>query len=449
MPPGYNYAFMGANQNYQKPDNIFIQLQATFTEDGVPHQRNLLSQSVAISEPVGVQDGETEKVGDATKHNTFHIVPRIAGISTPEELQVKSGDTYYFSWFVYQGPKFMGIGLIFPTLCSHMYAIGTQHPTLHQAILAFSAHFAGMTSGKKRSDIHRRLSNLRPKLQRVLMSGKFNDGHIIAVFLVAALYHYGGNVKATATHLHGLSLMLDYDHQRRIKRKQSPIRSPIVSFVHRQCIRFFNQLSTVRQKPLQIQPTVCTKSWDVGWVPLFIEKTSVPVIEMTYTFQDFQFAVLHIYHRAANIRQSPSYVSIDELLISDEIIRLINQIKNFQAQLGILARGPTLWQCAPLKNTLDPFPGKGLPIVGLTEPAYGYLLLASYHLIISLTVIANLSIGPSSTERLEAASALCRHYAVLQVAPPECFDLPILTALFSAGITFSPLSHPDGTPYMN
>ena len=30
----------------------------------------------------------------------------------------------------------------------------------------------------------------------------------------------------------------------------------------------------------------------------------------------------------------------------------------------------------------------------------------------------------------------------------RCFDLPILTVLFSPGITFSPLSHPNGTPSM-
>jgi len=326
-----------------------------------------------------------------------------------------------------------------------MYSNGTQHPTLYQAILLFSAHFSGMTAGKTRSDVNRRLSDLRPKLQHALMSGKFNDGHIIAVFLVAALYHYGGNLNATATHLHGLSLMLDYDRQRKIKHKHAPERSPVVSFVHRQCIRFFNQLSTVRQKLLQFQPTVCTKSWDVGWVPLVTEKVFVPTIEATYTFQDFQFAVLHIYHRAVSIRQSPSYVYTDESLISEQIARLTDQIKNFQAQLDFLARGPTFWQRTPLANDLDFFPGKDPPIVGLTEPFYGYLLLASYHLIISLTIILDLSIGPSSTERLEAASALCRHYAVLQVAPPECFDLPILTALFSAGITFSPLSHPYGS----
>ena len=82
--------------------------------------------------------------------------------------------------------------------------------------------------------------------------------------------------------------------------------------------------------------------------------------------------------------------------------------------------------------------------MGLTEPVYAYLLLASYHLIISITVITELNIGPSSPERVEAASALCRHFAVLQIAPPECFDLPILTSLFSAGLTFGPLTHPDG-----
>jgi len=97
-----------------------------------------------------------------------------------------------------------------------------------------------------------------------------------------------------------------------------------------------------------------------------------------------------------------------------------------------------------LDPNIDYFPRNDPPSMGLTQPIYGYLLLTSYDLIISITIIMELNIGPRCQE-LETTSALCRYFAVLQVARPELFDLPILTSLFSAGLTFSPLSHPDGT----
>ena len=188
-----------------------------------------------------------------------------------------------------------------------------------------------------------------------------------------------------------------------------------------------------------------TQNWDTRWAPNFIESAFVPAIESTYTVQDFQFAVLHFYHQTEKLRKSPYYNFTDETSISTQGNKLIAQIENFQKVLSVQARGPTFWtREQPLDPNLDYFPGNDPPIMGLNEPVYAYLLLASYHLIISITVITELSIGSSSRERVEAASALCRHYAVLQVAPPECFDLPILTSLFSAGLTFSPVSHPDG-----
>ena len=163
----------------------------------------------------------------------------------PDDLRVRDGDTCYLSWFVYQGPVFMGIGLVFPSLCCHMYALSTQHSVLHEAILVFAAHFSNLTAGRIHSDVYRRLSLLRPKLQQALVTGKLDDRHIVAVFLIAALYHYGGNLNVAATHLHGLSVMLAYDQRRNRSEGRRP-QAPLISFVQRQCIRFFNQLASTR-----------------------------------------------------------------------------------------------------------------------------------------------------------------------------------------------------------
>jgi len=387
-----------------------------------------------------------EHVRDAATQPDLFMVKYIP---SPDDFQMNEGYTYYLSWFVFQGPTFMGIELVLPTICSHVYALSSQHPILHEAVLLFSAHFSKLTTGKINSDVHRRLSLLRPKLQQAIISGKFDEGHIVAVFHVAALYHYGGNMSSSATHLYGLSVMLAHDHRRQLRAHDSSSPTALVSLIKRQCIRLFNRIGSAHQKVLAIAPTVGTKDWDTRWIHDFTPLCLVPTMEANFTLQDFQFAVLHFYHRAVEMRKSPYYdfthdMSIDAS-ISREGKKLIYQIKKCQAQLKVQARGPTTWTRAhPPDPNLDYFPGNDPPIMGLTEPSFAYILLASYHLIISITVITELSIGPRCRERVEAASELCRHYAVLQFCPPESFDLPILTSLFSAGLTFSPLGHPDG-----
>lgn len=201
-----------------------VQLQLPSVTSGI-------QDIVLIKSSTGDQSGDTalELVGDAAPQPDLinsYIFP-------PDDLRINDGDAYYLSWFVYRGPVFMGIGLVFPTLCSHMYALSTQHPLLHEAVLLFSAHFSKLTVGKVHSDVHKRLMVLRPKLQEALVTGKLNDGHIIAVFLIAALYHYGGNLNAAVIHLHGLSVMLAYDQQRRLRAHGNPSPAPLVSFIHR------------------------------------------------------------------------------------------------------------------------------------------------------------------------------------------------------------------------
>ena len=256
-------------------------------------------------------------------------------------------------------------------------------------------------------------------------------------------------MSSSATHLHGLSVMLAHDHHRRLRAHDGSSPTALVSLVKRQCIRLFNRIRSAHQKVLAIAPTVGTKDWDTRWIHEFTPIGLVPAMDAGFTFQDFQFKVLHFYHRAFELRKSPYYDFTHDTSIDTSILRegkkFINQIKEFQAQLKVQARGPTIWarEHHPDPN-LDYFPGNDPPIMGLTEPCFAYLLLASYHLIISITVITELNIGPRCRERLEAASELCRHYAVLQFSLPESFDIPLLGPLFSAGLTFSPLSHPDG-----
>ena len=239
--------------------------------------------------------------------------------------------------------------------------------------------------------------------------------------------------------------MLARNRQQRLRNGEIAPPTPIVSFIQRQCIRFFNQLRNSRQKALEIQPTVGTDEWDTAWSSLVTSQMAVTALESTFSFQDYQYSILQLGHRVSNMRKSDSYSEFpDESLITLEVYVLTERIKAFQPRLAMRARGQTFYPRNPLPLDLEQFPGTE-PVIGLTEPVFGYILLTTYHLLISLTLISHPVLDDACPERIEAATELCRLYAVLQVEPPECFDLPLLTSLFSAGITFSPISHPDGT----
>ena len=110
----------------------------------------------------------------------------------------------------------MGISILLPTLCCEIYALAIHHTTLFQTMFLFAGHFSDLTMGKTLSDVNLRLRVVFPKIQAVLVSGEFDEGHIISVFLLSALFHLGGNTNAAVVHLQGLSRMLARNRQQRL-----------------------------------------------------------------------------------------------------------------------------------------------------------------------------------------------------------------------------------------
>jgi hypothetical protein len=72
--------------------------------------------------------------------------------------------------------------------------------------------------------------------------------------------------------------------------------------------------------------------------------------------------------------------------------------------------------------------------------------MASYMLTIALTFVQNPRIGLISQQRYDAAFDLCRTYAAVQGTRSICPNLPVLTALWFAGLTFGPRTHLAGYP---
>jgi hypothetical protein len=107
-------------------------------------------------------------------------------------------------------------------------------------------------------------------------------------------------------------------------------------------------------------------------------------------------------------------------------------------QLAILAKEQTFWNRIPLDSNLDFFPGKDPPIVRMTERISFWHCFISSSLLQSLRISVLGHLQLNEPKRRRRSIGIMQYYKSLLLG---CFDLPFLTALFSTGITFSPLTH--------
>jgi len=117
-------------------------------------------------------------------------------------------DEYLPRYFMEQyGSDTCTIG--FPDIYGVMYAQAFTNPVLRHACLAVASFWAGRRAGHAfthRSAVH--INFLLPELQRVIRSKKFDDGHLLAVYMLMSFALDTNRFKVMQKHGEGLVLML-------------------------------------------------------------------------------------------------------------------------------------------------------------------------------------------------------------------------------------------------
>ena len=360
---------------------------------------------------------------EAADEQSVQSPPLLMNLPSPGDMQPQPTDGYSFSWFVSRGPQSLGTSLVFPKAFSHIFAMVSNHVVLHNTVLVISSLLTNLTGSS--FDDNRRLSNLLVNIQMDILSDDYDDGHIVSVFLLCLLYYYAGNQSEAAIikNLKGLSLMMRHSQKRRIQQGEDPTPTPIIKLIANQGVEIFNKVRSQHQKTVYF-PT--TDHMDRSWLKDFINTKYIPVSEPSYTYHNLQFSVLQLYHTAIKIRETPDYgIFPDESVIQQRADTLAADIKTFQRRI------------VSLNGTIS-------DDSGMIDPGRGYLLLVSYQLLISLTLITHPRLWPAPSERIIGASKLCRLYDALQLESPDCKALPVLSCLFAAGTTFGPQYHPKG-----
>lgn len=134
--------------------------------------------------------------------------PLYRNITSPDNYMESPSDEHLPRYFIKQyGPDTSTIG--FPDIYGVMYAQGWTNPVLRHACLAVASYWAGRRAGHAfthRSAAH--INFLLPELQRVIRSKKFDDGHLLAVYMLMSFALDTNRLKVMQKHGEGLVLML-------------------------------------------------------------------------------------------------------------------------------------------------------------------------------------------------------------------------------------------------
>jgi hypothetical protein len=363
-----------------------------------------------------------------------------SGISSPDEFGIQTRNLPYFAWFVKECPHLIGLDKLAPLSTGVIYGYSANYPVLYHSILALSTSFVDFGLERELSS-EDHIALVAPQIQAAISQGDFDDGHIFAVFLLGVMFIFRGQPGLGARYLHGMTLMVKRAETIRRDLGYDTTKPPLVELMLRVAMSVFIRLSASYRRVLEFdgQPKA---ELEEAWVDQVADQAFVDLTLETCKGNEFMFYILRLMHRAADMRSSPFYVAlIHEPQIAQEADEIGKAVAIARKRLMLKARGPTI----PSPHTLPAESyGPFEPVPGITNISYGYRIVSNYLLTMALTFIRNPRIGPLFEDREEAAIELCRHYATIQHTTTACRNLPLLTALWAAGLTLGPTSHPRG-----
>lgn len=134
--------------------------------------------------------------------------PLYRSITTPDNYMESPSDEHLPRYFVKQYGSDTGT-MGFPDVYGVMYAQGWTNPILRHACLAVASFWAGRKAGNsftQRSTAH--INFLLPELQRDIRAKKFDDNHILAVYMLMSFALDTNRFRVMQKHGEGLVLML-------------------------------------------------------------------------------------------------------------------------------------------------------------------------------------------------------------------------------------------------
>lgn len=407
-----------------RANNIFMEMQSQTLLGGVPEDEGMEEQPSPL---------------------LYMSLP------SPDDLPTDDNMAYFLSSRM---DTFLGFQDCFSSAHRSMYLISANNPVLRHVLFAFVKYLNTNDRALLASQCNLHLSRAIPPLQHALTFLNFNEGHILAVPLLAHLAFWWRKPDVAKAHLKGFYKMLLHAQYLELDRhgnvSVAPRMPSLMLLMWRVAVRLDHYFGFMRPDGESLPPINSNPGSSRRYITDFIDPMSTEWIEwltIMDDLEDLRNLAVHYNQRTATVRQSKTY-SPDEaqhyiIQASKKIFQKLAQSEghiNEAANLYSATFHPVFEPVASF--TLESFPAKQfLPsstLLSIWHHRFIEATVTNRATLIHVTITSHPKAGPYPPERLKAAVEICSAVAILKDRMPFALQGrgSFLEALFFAGYAF-------------
>jgi hypothetical protein len=414
-----------------KSHNIFLQIQ----DETIP----------------GNLPGADEEMPDFWQNPSFFL-----SLPPPDDLPV---DDHMAHFLGNRMDNFIGFGQCLSSAYKSLYLLSSNSRVLRHTLFAFVKYLNERDRILQSAVCNMHLQKAIPELQDTLSSQTFDDGHILAVPLLAYLAFWWRKPDVAKAHINGFYKMLihaGYLDQDRFGKVSVSAKMPsLVLLMWRLSVRLDHYFGFMSPDEETIPPIKSDSESSRRYITDFIDPSAAEWTEclvLTDELEDIRNLAVHYNRRATAVRESSDYESDEAQRYIEQagkkIVRKIEQLEG-----NILTAAATynsvyhpvftpVWYMS-----LESFPaGQFLhytPLFTTLHHRFIEAILINRATLIHTTISSHPKAGPYPMERLQAAIEICCAFATLKERMPFALQGRgrLLEALMFAGYTFCTLDY--------
>jgi len=404
--------------------NIFLKMQVQPLPDGVP---------------------EDEDLEDLQSPLLYMSLP------SPDDLPTDDNMAYFLSSRM---DTFLGFQDCFSSAYKSMYLISANNQVLRHVLFAFVKYLNNNDRALLASQCNMHLSRAIPELQHALTFLSFDEGHILAVPLLAYLAFWWRKPDVAKAHLKGFYKMLLHaqylEEDKHGKVSVSPRMPSLILLMWRVAVRLDHYFGFMRPDGETLPPINPIPGSRRRYIADFIDPIATEWTDWLIIMddlEDLRNLAVHYNQRTATVRQSKTYTPDEAqhyILQAEE--KIIQKLAQSDANINEAANICN----AAFQPSFEPVAGFTLGFFPATQFLPSSSTVSTWHhrfieatitnraTLIHVTITSHPKAGPYPPERLQAAVEICNAVSVLKDRMPFALQGrgSFLEALLFAGYAF-------------
>src|SRR5271170_7880472 len=352
-------------------------------------------------------------------------------LPSPDDIPTDDNMAYFFSSRM---NTFLGFQDCFSSAYKSMYLISAHNPVLRHILFAFVKYLNTGDRALLASQCNMHLAKAIPQLQYALTFLNFDEGHILAVPLLAYLAFWWRKPDVAKAHLKGFYKMLlhsQYLEQDKLgKVSVSPRMPSLMLLMWRVAVRLDHYFGFMRSDGETLPPINSTPGSSRRYITDFIDPMATEWTDwltIMDDLEDLRNLAVHYNRRTATVRQSRTYTPDEAqhyiIQASQKIIQKLGQSDVSINEAATMYNAAFQPHFEPVTSfTKESFPAKQfLPspsIVSTWHHRFIEATIANRATLIHVTITSHPKAGPDPPERLQAAVEICSAVAVLKDRMP-------------------------------